>query len=81
MYGVCSLCVAMPRPRRLQNVRRINISLENEVHRLATARAKEIGLRGGFSELVSRVLVAELSRKRDIAHHSLRRLPSAEGAA
>jgi hypothetical protein len=65
----------MARPRFLKAVRRVNITIESELH----SRAVKTAGHYGFSDLVSRLLVAELRRKNGIAHRTPRSLSTKRG--
>ena len=53
----------MARPALYRQPRRVNILIETEVHRKAARKAFRMGLRGGFSEYVSRLIAADRRRK------------------
>lgn len=60
-----------PRVRR-------NVSMGQSVWKGLAERARANGFRGGVSELLERLAIAELNRKRGIAHLNPRPLPAPE---
>jgi len=69
----------MPRPTTLQDRDRFNISFERALKVAAAQRAKELGLRGGFSEYLARLCVADLRNKGSVAVKVSRSLPRKRG--
>lgn len=65
----------MARIAVLRDQKRINVSIETELHSAVGARAKQLGIKGGFSEYVARLCVADLLRKNSIAPKFSRHLP------
>lgn len=53
----------MSRRRIYESPRRTNILIEESLHAEAAARAKSLGLEGGFSEYVTRLIIADRKRK------------------
>lgn len=51
-------------PPAIQDLKRVNISIEGELHRMAKIRAQKMGLRDGFSGYVARLLKLDMKRKR-----------------
>ena len=47
-------------PKIIPSLKRVNISIEGELHELATRHAKKLGLTDGFSGYVSRLCKREL---------------------
>ena len=56
-------CVRMARPRIYRKVSRTHINLPDDLKKKAAKYAFELGFTGGVSELVARLLVAELTTK------------------
>lgn len=53
----------MAREKFFEEPRRVNIIIERKVHDRAIVRARNYGLRGGFSEYVCRLIVADIKTK------------------
>lgn len=53
----------MPRHRLYRKPRRAQIKIEDELLKAAHKKAKQLGLRGGFSEYVQRLLSKSLRLK------------------
>lgn len=47
---------------------RFNVILDEELHEAAIERAKNQNIDGGFSGYVARLLVADMNKKRSVAH-------------
>ena len=60
----------MARTATLKNPKQFTANIEASLHKQATERAGDYGF--SFSEYVSRLLVADMKRKRGIAHLSSR---------
>jgi len=56
----------MARIAVLKNPKPFTANIERELHKQASKRAQEYGY--SFSEYISRLLVADMKRKRGIAH-------------
>ena len=67
----------MARTATLKNPKQFTANIEAALHKQATERAGEYGF--SFSEYISRLLVADMKRKRGIAHLVSR--SAAKGAA
>ena len=50
-------------PKTIPSLKRVNISIEGELHELATRHAEKLGLMDGFSGYVSRLCKQELKKK------------------
>lgn len=57
----------MARPATYREPRRVNILIEKELHQRASRLAFRLGLRGGFSEYVARLIAADRRSKRKVA--------------
>ncbi len=66
----------MARKSVLRDSKRINLSFEDALHRAGQRHAKELRIKGGFSELLARLLVADLLRKNSAALSHSRHLPA-----
>jgi len=53
----------MARPKIYKKPARVHLTLPDDLKRAASKYAFTLGLHGGFTELVSRLLVAELATK------------------
>jgi hypothetical protein len=53
----------MGRKALFRQAHRVNILIEKTLHEDAQKRATEFGIRGGFSEYVSRLIKADKARK------------------
>ncbi len=53
----------MGRPKRYTNPARVHLVLPDDLKKKASKHAFNLGMTGGLTELVSRLLVAELSNK------------------
>jgi hypothetical protein len=72
----------MARPRSKGTPTRVNILIDEDVWKKASARANgEYQFAGGFSEYVARLIVADLRRKRGIANKFPRLISQKEAAA
>ena len=71
----------MSRTPVLTNPKKVLVSLEGELHRLAKKRANELRLSGGLSEYISRLLVRDEQRKISAAEGVSRHLPKRRKAA
>lgn len=67
----------MARTATLIKPRNATISIETELHKIAVKRAKDTGLRGGFSEYVSRLIAADRARKNSAALRATKKRGSA----
>lgn len=56
---------------------RKNISLDKNVHKEGARRARAEGIKGGFSEYIARLIVADMKRKRTVAHSNGYLIPGA----
>jgi len=65
----------MPRPTILYSPKRVNISIDGDLHKQAQAYAKRIDM--DFSEMLARLVVAELRSKKGIAQRFPRRIGKA----
>ena len=62
----------MPQRRKYTAPRRVTIILETALHESAVRRADEFSLKGGFSEYVARLILADRRRKgRDVQQVNL----------
>jgi hypothetical protein len=59
----------------LRDTKRINVTVEAALHEAAVKRAADLRIKGGFSELIARLCVAELSHKVSLAQKTSRHLP------
>jgi hypothetical protein len=66
----------MARTPVLRDSKRINVSIEDALHKAAKDHAKRLHIKGGFSELIARLCVAELSRNGSLALKNSRHLPA-----
>jgi hypothetical protein len=57
---LCAINVRMARPKIHKSPCRIHITIPSDVKNMASRHAFKLGLQGGLSELISRLLVAEL---------------------
>jgi hypothetical protein len=65
----------MARKSVLKNPKPFTANIEKELHQQAIQRSREYGY--SFSEYISRLLVADMRRKRGIAHLNPRKLKAA----
>lgn len=65
----------MPRTAVLRDQKRINVSIEDALHKAIKARVRDLRLLGGLSEYIARLCVADLQRKNSIAPDHSRHLP------
>lgn len=54
----------MPNIPIYEGLIRVNLSIEEKLHRAAIARARELKLDDGFSGLVSRLLIRDVEQKK-----------------
>lgn len=71
-YTELTMYVLMPRPRLYNKARRVTIYICSEQHEQASKRAYQMGLRGGFSELVARLIAHDSKRKGRVLRQQLR---------
>jgi hypothetical protein len=72
MYGV------MPRPTFLKRAKRVTFTIESALHKEAVKKARNYGFQGGFSEYVSRLLIADQRSKAGLARNTPRSFRQAE---
>ncbi len=63
----------MARPRFYLRVKRVNVTMESALCKAAKKRAKELGLPGGLSDYISRLLIRNLRQQGRSIENTTRR--------
>lgn len=69
VYTHRDIPMSRPRVHRTRPVK-VLISIQKKVHELATTKANSEQFAGGFSEYVARLLIADMKKKRSVAHRN-----------
>jgi len=67
----------MARTASLEKPKKATINIETELHGKAVQRAKTIGITGGFSEYVARLIASDMRRRGSVAIGASRHLNKA----
>lgn len=68
---ILRVCV-MPRTTFLDDAKRVSLTIETPLHKAALRKAKSYGFQGGFSEYVTRLLIADQSSPKGLARNAPR---------